>query len=412
MTQALLATHPLLACLDEAEAMIRQAESLEPAFLATSEKASALRRLQAMITEAEALRLRVLAVAGDVAEVTGARDLASWLRVETRADAAQARADVRLAASVEHRHRRVAEALGSGSVSVAQARVICRALDELPEGVTAAEHREAERILVEAAADLSPKDLRLLGRRVLELVDPVRFEHAEAARLEALERAAEQRVALTVTDRGDGTSAVRGVLPTSDAVRLRTFLEAYAQPRRQSFEEQGVRVPYERLLGQAFQQLPARVVSDDLPRHGGDATTVVVTMTIDQLRAELGTAGLGFDGERITASEARRLACNAHLVPAVLGTGSEVLDLGRAARLHTPAQRKAIRLRDRTCRAEGCDVPAPWCEVHHLTAWADGGATTVDSSALLWGRHHRRAHRPDQRVLVGPAGRVAFHRRT
>ncbi|MFD4522294.1 DUF222 domain-containing protein, partial [Paenibacillus glucanolyticus] len=84
------------------------------------------------------------------------------------------------------------------------------------------------------------------------------------------------------------------------------------------------------------------------------------TMSLDQLRADLGTAALGYDGDQITAAEARRLACNADLVPAVLGTNSEVLDLGRTARLAHPIQHRALRLRDQGCQAEDCDAPAAW----------------------------------------------------
>ena len=66
------------------------------------------------------------------------------------------------------------------------------------------------------------------------------------------------------------------------------------------------------------------------PAIGGLATTLMVTMELEQLVTGLGVARLG-TGEPITAGEARRLACTAALVPAVLGSKSEVLDLGRWA---------------------------------------------------------------------------------
>ncbi|MFC7502835.1 DUF222 domain-containing protein, partial [Nocardioides sp. GCM10030258] len=94
---------------------------------------------------------------------------------------------------------------------------------------------------------------------------------------------------------------------------------------------------------------------DNLPEHGGDATTVMVTMTLEQLLAELATAGLLSEGDEISASEARRLACQASVIPVVLGGKGQVLDLGRSQRLFSKAQRKALRLRDTGCRAEGCD---------------------------------------------------------
>ncbi|MCW2736073.1 DUF222 domain-containing protein [Nocardioides sp.] len=110
----------------------------------------------------------------------------------------------------------------------------------------------------------------------------------------------------------------------------------------------------------------------DLPRlpiHGGDATTVIVTVPLASLRAELGVADLigagpvpGDDltGDRITAAQARRLACTAKILPTVLDCHSLPIDLGRAKRLFSPAQRKALLIRDQTCRAEGCDTPGTW----------------------------------------------------
>ena len=100
-----------------------------------------------------------------------------------------------------------------------------------------------------------------------------------------------------------------------------------------------------------------------MPLHGGDATTVLVTIDFDRLRDGLGTALVG--DTPITAGQARRLACTAKVLPAVLGGTSEILDLGRARRLFSPAQRKAMAIRDVTCRAEGCEIPAAWCEAHH-----------------------------------------------
>ncbi|HJQ05029.1 MAG TPA: DUF222 domain-containing protein, partial [Nocardioides sp.] len=114
----------------------------------------------------------------------------------------------------------------------------------------------------------------------------------------------------------------------------------------------------------------------------------------------------------ISASEARRLACTAKIIPAVLGGKSEPLDLGRARRLHSPAQRKAMRLRDKKCRAEGCTIPVPWTEAHHLKPWSAGGTTNVEDGILLCGHHHRRAHDTRYDMTKLPSGDYRFHRRT
>jgi hypothetical protein len=105
-------------------------------------------------------------------------------------------------------------------------------------------------------------------------------------------------------------------------------------------------------------------------------------MTHQALTSQLATAGVIGAEEKITAAQARRLACNAHLVPAVLGTQSQVLDLGRSTRLFTAAQRKALLVRDRECRAEGCDIPGTWTQAHHWIPWTKHGPTDLANAVL------------------------------
>ncbi len=92
----------------------------------------------------------------------------------------------------------------------------------------------------------------------------------------------------------------------------------------------------------------------------------------------------------------RQLACDADLIPIVFGSEGEVLDVGRAVRLFTRAQRRALWHRDRGCTYPGCDVPAGWCQAHHLVHWVDGGPSDLQHAALLCPRHHTQVH--DQRL--------------
>jgi hypothetical protein len=97
----------------------------------------------------------------------------------------------------------------------------------------------------------------------------------------------------------------------------------------------------------------------------------------------------------------------------VLGGKSEVLDLGRTRRLFSPAQRKALAIIDRHCRAEGCDIPAAWCEAHHAkNPWAAHGRTDLQDGVLLCSFHHHRAH--DTRYTANrlPNGGIRYARRT
>ena len=116
-------------------------------------------------------------------------------------------------------------------------------------------------------------------------------------------------------------------------------------------------------------------------------------------------------GHRISPGLARKLACSAGIIPAVLGSHSQVLDLGRRTRFHTKAQRIALALEQGGCTAEGCDWPPGMCH-HHDVPWHHGGDTSVKNGRLLCPRHHARAHDPAYTTSKLPGGKVAFHRRT
>ena len=256
----------------------------------------------------------------------------------------------------------------------------------------------------------------MLGRRILDLVAPEVAEEQERRALEAEERRARLRMQITTRTLGNGLSRAIVDLPTPVLERWLTQLHAHTSPRRDHLTdgtdpETGERLRYPRLLAQAFCTLLERLPATVLPQHGGTATTLVVTLDLEALVEGLGSAELA-TGAKISAGEARRLACNAHLVPAVLGGKSEVLDLGRARRLFSPAQRKAMTIRDRGCRATGCDIPAAWTEAHHLRPWSTGGKTDLADGVLLCSWHHHRAHDKRYDHTRMPNGDIRFHRRT
>jgi hypothetical protein len=141
---------------------------------------------------------------------------------------------------------------------------------------------------------------------------------------------------------------------------------------------------------------------------------VVVTIDHETLLQQLGDAGIALIGdEPISASEARRLACNANILPLVLGGDSVPLDQGRMSRLYKGPRRDTLAATQPTCRAEGCDIPAAWCEAHHGNGrWADGAGTNLADAVLLCGFHHHRAHDRRYDLTRLPDGRVRFSRRT
>jgi hypothetical protein len=96
------------------------------------------------------------------------------------------------------------------------------------------------------------------------------------------------------------------------------------------------------------------------------------------------------------------LACDAKIIPIVLGSAGEPLDVGRATRTWPAAIRRAIEARDQGCAMPGCDRPAAWCDVHHRKHWAEGGRTCADNGVLLCERHHTLVHQDGWHIeLVG-----------
>ncbi|MGZ6753091.1 MAG: DUF222 domain-containing protein [Nocardioides sp.] len=153
-----------------------------------------------------------------------------------------------------------------------------------------------------------------------------------------------------------------------------------------------------------------RYPTEKVPAAGGVNATVVVTMDLSTLLGADRAATLD-TGERITAGQARRLACEAGIIPAVLGGQSQVLDLGRKRRFYSESQRIALAREQGGCTADGCDWPPGLCHAHPDLRWIDGGLSDQRNGRLLCPKHHARAHDPAYTMAKLPGGKVAFTRR-
>jgi hypothetical protein len=409
-----LADHPLVRALDGVAELLDEVAALDPTYVPTREKMRSLRSVDRLIARLEGLRLDLLAASSDVAADAGARSAGVWLALESRRGAAVGSRDQGDADALARRPA-VLTALRDGVVNAAQAGIIVRALDALPRDMEPELVAKAESQLLADAGHFAPPELRVLGRRVFEVVAPAAAEAREGALLSAEERKARAQTRVTFRPRGDGVTDVWARVPDHVADRLRAYLDSYTSPRRRHLggaHDEVREMPLPRRRGEAFCALLEHVPAAALPRHGGTPTWVVVTLDLHTLVSGLGSAGVSTGG-RISAAEARRLACGAGILPVVLGGKSEVLDLGRSRRLFSPSQRKALDIRDRTCRAEGCDIPAAWCEAHHAAKpWSRGGRTDVKDGVLLCPFHHHRAHDAGWRADRMGDGRVRFNRRT
>ena len=104
-------------------------------------------------------------------------------------------------------------------------------------------------------------------------------------------------------------------------------------------------------------------------------------------------------------SQLARVLCDCEIGRIVMSADSLPLDVGRTRRVFTAAQRRAVIVRDRACAWNGCDVPAAYCEIHHIRWWdRDNGPTDLDNGILLCSHHHHVVHQQDLTItrLTGP----------
>ena len=391
------------------------------------------------IARLQSLKLRMVSSAdrSHVATAAGMSGTAAWLAAHTRSGAAEAAGAVGLATALDDRLPATREALAAGELSPAHASVIAGTAERLPEDLTDEERARVEASLVAQARRLDPAKLRRAARRALEAAQRAAEEVArhEDAELRDEESRAEARVRLTMHDNQDGTVSGHFTVPALAGAVLRKVVQQLASPRRGRSGASGrdeapgsavngadatqgadraaspgtgsgaavvgprwpADVDWAHRHGMAFVELLEHLPTDKL--HGKVAATVVVTVGLEALRADLGAAGLD-TGHQVSAAQARRLACNAGVLPSILGGDSLPLDLGRTARFFSENQRVALASVYDECAAEGCDRPYAWSELHHEDPWVEDGRTDLHLAVPLCGWHHRRVHDPTFRHRI------------
>jgi hypothetical protein len=96
----------------------------------------------------------------------------------------------------------------------------------------------------------------------------------------------------------------------------------------------------------------------------------------------------------------RRMACEAEIIPVVLNSKGVVIDIGRASRLATRYQRKAIEAMYSHCAIPDCKVPIAQCQPHHIAYWRDDGPTNMNNLVPLCPHHHRNVHEGNWRLKL------------
>ncbi|HSV39177.1 MAG TPA: DUF222 domain-containing protein, partial [Nocardioidaceae bacterium] len=185
-----------------------------------TELASGVARVQAQL-----LGLVGHADRTNLASEQGQVNTAALLRSLTRMTVVEANRAVKTAGLLE-KMPATAEALLVGAVNLAQATEILDAMAALPDSVGGEDRDKAERHLLDLAAVHDARDLKRLGKYLLDVIDPAGADQRLADQLEREERRAARKAFLSLWDNGDGTHEIRGKVSTLHRSMLERYLAA------------------------------------------------------------------------------------------------------------------------------------------------------------------------------------------
>ncbi len=292
----------------------------------------------------------------------GCRDTAALLRLSWRLSPGEASARVRAARACGPRRTLdgqvleplrpvLAAAARVGEVSVEQAALIRRTLEALPDAVPATAVDDAEQILVGHAARFEPRQLAVIARRLVDTMDPdgTLADDAEQHR----------RRELRLCQRSDGCFDLHGRLTSECGVIWQTILTAVAAPGGDGADSGTSSVPVTtpQRLHDGFWQAGKRLLNSSLPAAGGVPTTILLTMSIDQLENRTGVVTSAHGGT-LTVEQAVRLGVDANVIPVIFTDTGGIHSYGRKRRFATVGQTYAMYARDLRCTFPGCDQPA------------------------------------------------------
>ncbi|WP_284981262.1 DUF222 domain-containing protein [Arthrobacter sp. efr-133-TYG-118] len=346
----------------------------------------------------------------------GYRNAAEFLHARLRIGIGEARRRLTLAAGVlpqtgiagqdvPARHQVLAAALSSANVPSRSATLISVALDQVRHLADTETARQMEHSLTHTAARSDPDFVSRMAKRWVDAIDQDGTEPGE----EELR----QRQGAFIRKPRHGLHHLEIFATAEQFETLATAMNTAANPRLQpntnapgtgtsTGADLDRRSRAQKLLDGLTGACAAALATGGLPANGGLRPQVMVTIDYQDLLERVdrepptgsrpGTGASTFQGP-IHPSVIRKIACDADIIPVLLGSEGRVLDIGRASRIFPPHIRKAIIARDQGCAFPDCTIPAPWCEAHHISYWSGGGTTGTDNGTILCSHHHHVIHK-------------------
>ncbi|MDR1799930.1 MAG: HNH endonuclease [Bifidobacteriaceae bacterium] len=284
-----------------------------------------------------------------------------------------------------------------GQVNLDQARVIARHLGVMRPDLTVELFDQAEQTLIQQAQEFDACYLDKIASHLVQQIDPARAEQAAEQKAAADHARATRGRFLRLTPSPDGQLLIDGALPAVEGEALRQLVVANARNCRDLYVKNKPAGLVEPGPAPSMLQWQAdglimiveqALAKGRVPRLGADRPRITVTIGYDKLLGDLRGARLVATGVRLEAHQARVLACDAGILPVVLGGGSQILDVGREERWVTPQLRRALDVRDGGCVFPGCDRKAEVSQAHHIRPWWDGGSTGLGNLVYLCSVHH------------------------
>jgi hypothetical protein len=295
-------------------------------------------------------------------------------------------------------------ALGAGHVAV-----IRRFCHQLPGFIDADTREHAEAQLARLGSHFRPDQLAGLADRLADCLNPDgTYSDDDRARRRGLTLGKQE---------ADGMSALRGWLTPEARATLEAVLAKLAAPGvcnpaddtacvdgapSQQAIDRDTRSPAQRQHDGLNAALRGTLASGKLGQHNGLPASIVVTTTLAELETAAGHASTG-GGTMLPMTDVIRLARHAHHYLAIFDNGKPVA-LYHTKRLASLGERMVLYARDRGCSAPGCTVPGYYCEVHHVTDYAQCRTTDVDDLTFACGPHHRMLKPGGWRTRKHPRG--------
>ncbi|WP_353650975.1 DUF222 domain-containing protein [Nakamurella sp. A5-74] len=302
----------------------------------------------------------------------------------------------------------ITDSIRTADLDLSTAVVVQGEYDKLAPELLLGAHPIVLKQLVNHGAEYGPRGVRELRQWILA-------HHGKPDEFADFQDHCRRHISLSSpTETSTGLHEYRLVVDNEGLSVLEAAIQTLSAPRPDRDTRERDSRPTDRRRGEALiEALRRSVLAQGQGVTAAATATVNVTMHLDDLQQRTGAAtctGTIADGTLLAPDTARKLACDAGIIPTVLGADGAILDCGTQQRLFTLAQKRVLWARDRHCTFPGCDIPAQWCDAHHLVHWVDGGPTDLDNGALLCPAHHTIVHRDELNGEV-TAGQVVWDRR-